>query len=120
MNVLVVYASRHGSTAGIAERIAAGLRDAGLAAEARPVAQVDDVDGHNAFVVGSAAYMFHWLKDATRFVKRHRAVLAKRPVWLAGIASDALGFVGQAGAAAVCASAPALAATRAQHRGRER
>lgn len=81
MNVLVAYASRHGSTAGIAERIAAGLRAGGLAAEARPVAQVEDVDGYDAFVVGSAAYMFHWLKDATRFVKRHRALLDNRPVW---------------------------------------
>ena len=82
MKVLVAYASRHGSTVGIAERIAAGLRDAGLDAEARPVAHVDDVEGYDAVVVGSAAYMFHWLREATRFVKRHRAVLAQRSVWL--------------------------------------
>ncbi|HSK90804.1 MAG TPA: flavodoxin domain-containing protein [Euzebyales bacterium] len=82
MNVLVAYASRHGSTAGIAERIAAGLREAGLSAEARDVKRVDNIEAYGAFVVGSAAYMFHWLKDATRFVKRHRAVLEKQPVWL--------------------------------------
>jgi menaquinone-dependent protoporphyrinogen oxidase len=82
MNVLVAYASRHGSTAGIAERIAAGLREAGLSAEAVPVAQATDVEGYDAFVVGAAAYMFHWLKDATRFVKRHHRLLAERPVWL--------------------------------------
>jgi hypothetical protein len=34
MKVLVGYARRHGSTAGIAERIAAGLRQEGLSAEA--------------------------------------------------------------------------------------
>jgi hypothetical protein len=33
-------------------------------------------------VIGAAAYMFHWLKDATRFVKRHHRLLAERPVWL--------------------------------------
>jgi menaquinone-dependent protoporphyrinogen oxidase len=82
MNVLVAYASRHGSTAGIAERIADTLRAAGTAAEAWPVARVTAVDGYDAFVVGSAAYMFHWIKDATRFVKRHQAVLERRPVWL--------------------------------------
>jgi menaquinone-dependent protoporphyrinogen oxidase len=82
MNVLVAYASRHGSTAEIARRIALGLRAAGLAAEARPAAEVREVGAYEAFVVGSAAYMFHWLRDATRFVKRHRAVLAQRPVWL--------------------------------------
>ena len=82
MNVLVAYASRHGSTAGIAERIAAGLRAAGLSAEARPVAEAEEVERYDAFVIGSAAYMFHWLKEATRFVERHRALLLERPVWL--------------------------------------
>ncbi len=26
--------------------------------------------------------MFHWLKDATTFVQRNRALLAERPTWL--------------------------------------
>lgn len=82
MDVLVAYSSRHGSTAGIAERIAAALRDAGLSAEARPVVQVHDVERYDAVVVGSAAYMYHWLKEAARFVRRHRDALAQRPVWL--------------------------------------
>lgn len=82
MNILVAYASRHGSTAGIAERIAADLRSAGLPAEARPVTEIPDVTPYDAVVVGAAAYMFHWLKEATRFVKRHRTVLSERPVWL--------------------------------------
>jgi menaquinone-dependent protoporphyrinogen oxidase len=80
--VLVAYASRHGATAGIAERIAAGLQTHGLTAGARPVDEVGEVERYDAFVIGSAAYLFHWLKDATRFVKRHRALLATRPVWL--------------------------------------
>jgi menaquinone-dependent protoporphyrinogen oxidase len=82
MRVLVAYASRHGATQGIAERIAERLRSAGLDAEARPAATVHDVDGFDAFVIGSAAYMFHWLKEASSFVHRHRAVLATRPLWL--------------------------------------
>jgi menaquinone-dependent protoporphyrinogen oxidase len=82
MNVLVAYATRHGSTGGIAERIAAGLREASLPAEARSVDEVRDIAPYDAFVIGGAAYMFHWLDGATRFVKKHRAVLAERPVWL--------------------------------------
>lgn len=82
MNVLVAYASRHGATAGIAERIAADLRAAGLEAEVSPVTEVGDVTAYDAFVIGGAAYMFHWLKDATTFAKRHRATLAGAPVWL--------------------------------------
>lgn len=82
MNVLVAYATRHGATAGIAERIAASLEEAGLSAEARPVENVTDIAPYDAFVIGSAAYMFRWLKQATRFAKRHHAELARHPVWL--------------------------------------
>jgi menaquinone-dependent protoporphyrinogen oxidase len=82
MTVLIAYASRHGATAGIAERIADDLRDAGLPVEIRPVDEVDDAADYDAFVIGGAAYMFHWLKDATHFAKRNRAVLDGKPVWL--------------------------------------
>jgi menaquinone-dependent protoporphyrinogen oxidase len=82
MTVLVAYASRHGATAGIAERLAAGLREAGLEVDARPVGEVERPETYEAFVIGSAAYMFHWLREATAFARRHRAVLSERPVWL--------------------------------------
>lgn len=82
MNVLVAYATRHGATAGIAERIAATLQAEGHTAEARPVAEVRDLGPYDAVVLGGAAYMFHWLKEATAFAKRHRAELVERPVWL--------------------------------------
>lgn len=82
MTILVAYASRHGSTRAIAERIADRLRAAGLEAEARSAADVRDASAYGAFVIGSAAYMFHWLKEATSFVRRHQSVLVTRPVWL--------------------------------------
>lgn len=82
VNVLVAYASRHGSTAEIAERIAAGLRSEGLPCEIHAVNEVGDLTGYDAVVLGSAAYMFHWLKEATSFARKHRDALAERPVWL--------------------------------------
>ncbi len=82
MRILVAYATRHGATAGIAERIAAALRAAGMSAEARPVADVKDVEPYDAVVLGGAAYMFHWLKPAVTFARRHRKELAARPLWL--------------------------------------
>jgi menaquinone-dependent protoporphyrinogen oxidase len=82
MSVLVAYASRHGATQGIAERIAEALRAAGLDAEAQPVKGVGDPGKYDAFVIGSAVYMFHWMKEASSFVRRHGALLATRPVWL--------------------------------------
>lgn len=82
MSVLVAYASRHGATRGIAERIAERLRADGLDADLRPVSEVRDASRYDAFIVGGAAYMFHWLKDATTFVRRNRTLLAGRPTWL--------------------------------------
>jgi menaquinone-dependent protoporphyrinogen oxidase len=82
LNVLVAYATRHEATAGIAERIAETLRGEGVDAEAAPVQQVSQLESYDAVVLGGAAYMFHWLKDATTFAKRHHATLRQRPVWL--------------------------------------
>ncbi len=82
MRVLVAYATRHGSTAGIAEHIAAALTEHGLQAEARRVEEVRNVGGYDAVVLGGAASMFHWLKPAVAFAKKHSRALAGRPVWL--------------------------------------
>ena len=82
MRVLVAYATRHGATQGIAERIAETLRAAGLAADARPAGSLASLDGYDAFVIGSAAYLNHWLKDAANLVRRNRRQLRDRPVWL--------------------------------------
>jgi menaquinone-dependent protoporphyrinogen oxidase len=82
MPVLVVYASKHGATGEIAERVAQTMAAAGQQARARPVTAAGDLTGYDAFVVGSAVYMGHWLKEAVEFVRRNRAVLAGHPVWL--------------------------------------
>lgn len=82
MKAIVVYASKYGSTKGIAEFIAEKLRQHGAQADVRPVGAVHNPGDYDALVVGSAVYMTHWLKEATEFVQRNRAVLANRPVWL--------------------------------------
>lgn len=80
--VLVAYASRHGSTAEIAEAIGQTLRRAGLEVDVCRASETRDVRGYGTVVVGSAAYLFRWMKEATGFVRRNRAVLARRRVWL--------------------------------------
>ncbi|WP_413248794.1 flavodoxin domain-containing protein [Sinomonas flava] len=82
MDILVAYATRHGSTAGIAERIGATLTAEGIRNTVKPVEEVHDVTHYDAVILGSAAYAFHWMRDATAFAKRHHAALAERPVWL--------------------------------------
>ena len=82
MRVLVVFASRYGSTQGIAERIAATLRRHGLHATVKPAHKSVNPALFDAAIIGSAAYFYHWMKPATRFVQRNTAALAGRPVWL--------------------------------------
>ena len=82
MSILVAYSSKHGATREIAERIAENLREAGQDADARPVRDAGDLGDYEGFVLGSAVYMGHWLKDATGFVRSNQDLLAQRPVWL--------------------------------------
>jgi menaquinone-dependent protoporphyrinogen oxidase len=80
--VLVAYASKHASTAEIAQRIAAAMRYAGCDARAIPAADVSDVSGYRAVVLGSAVYAKRWQRDARGFARRHAAALKAMPVWL--------------------------------------
>ncbi|MCL3859745.1 flavodoxin domain-containing protein [Actinotalea sp. K2] len=81
MSVLVAYASRHGSTEGIARRIAATLTEQNRPALARSVLAVDGFSDHEAVVVGSAVQHALWLEEAVTFVRRFEDELAVRPVW---------------------------------------
>jgi menaquinone-dependent protoporphyrinogen oxidase len=38
--------------------------------------------GYDAYVIGSAAYMGHWMKEARDLVRRNGPILARKPVWL--------------------------------------
>jgi menaquinone-dependent protoporphyrinogen oxidase len=80
--VQVIYASRHGGTAGIANRIADVLRAEGLEVEIADAAERPDPTGFDAYAVGSGVYLGSWLAAGIEFLERHQATLATRPVWL--------------------------------------
>ena len=82
MRVLVAYASRTGFTKGIAEFIGERLREHGTQVDVQGVDSVKNLAGYDAFVIGSALYTQHWLKEAKSFVSNNRALLCTRPVWL--------------------------------------
>lgn len=82
MNVLIAYATRLGSTRGIASRLGAALAADGLATTVVPVASVTDLRAYDAFVIGSAIYAGHWMTEAGRFIEDHQVALATHPVWL--------------------------------------
>jgi menaquinone-dependent protoporphyrinogen oxidase len=80
--VLVVHASRHGGTRGIAERIGEVLRMEHLEVRVESAEAAIDVERADAFVIGSAVYMGSWLNEGITFLMNHEARLATRPVWL--------------------------------------
>jgi menaquinone-dependent protoporphyrinogen oxidase len=87
MQVLVGYTSRHGATAEIAARVGDVLREVLTTAETTStvdvynLADVDDVTGYDAVLVGSAIYLGRWSGVARMFVHDNLADLTRRPVW---------------------------------------
>ncbi|MFF3942925.1 flavodoxin domain-containing protein [Streptomyces phaeofaciens] len=79
--VLVTYGTTNGSTAEIAQAVTDILRKAGLTVESRPARSATNVARYDAVVVGGGLYAGRWHKDARRFVRRNRVLLAERPVW---------------------------------------
>lgn len=80
MTILVTYASRSGSTVGIAEAIGGTFRKRGIAVDVRPMSEVDDVSTYQAVVLGSAIRQEKWLPEAMQFIRKHQADLKQMPV----------------------------------------
>ena len=77
--VLVTYASRFGSTQGIAEAIGRDLTESGLSVDVLPMRAVSDLAPYEAVVAGSAINGGEWLPEAMQFVRQHRLELARKP-----------------------------------------
>jgi menaquinone-dependent protoporphyrinogen oxidase len=82
MRVLVVYASKRGGTAGLAEHVGDDLRQSGMEVEVEPVEAVRSLAGYEAVIVGGALYAMRWVRAGRRFVKRNRTALRAVPVWM--------------------------------------
>jgi menaquinone-dependent protoporphyrinogen oxidase len=80
--VLVVHASRHGGTRGIAERIGEVLAGEGFQVTVEPASPEAYVEMADAVVIGSGVYAGHWLGEGIDFIERNEFALASRPVWL--------------------------------------
>ena len=74
--ILVAYASTNGSTQEIAQAVAETLRGQGLEVDLQPMRKVRSLAGYSAVVLGISIYIFHWHKDALRFLSRYQNDLA--------------------------------------------
>ena len=84
MKALVVAASRHGSTEGIAQAIADELRAQDIETDlfdAEAAEYISNLEKYDAVILGSAVYLAHWMAEASRFAEHTRG-LASVPLWL--------------------------------------
>jgi menaquinone-dependent protoporphyrinogen oxidase len=77
--ILVTYASRGGSTAGVAEAIASTLAKSGAAVGVQRMTDVTDLRGYRAVIAGSAIQNGKWLPEAMGFMRAQRELLAEKP-----------------------------------------
>ena len=77
--ILVTYASRAGSTAGVADAIGQTLTGKGLQVDVLPMEAVKDLASYKAVVAGSAIHGQKWLPEAMQFLREHRAELSGKP-----------------------------------------
>jgi menaquinone-dependent protoporphyrinogen oxidase len=77
--ILVTYASRAGSTTGVAEMIGETLAEKGAKVDVIPIQDVKDVAYYRAVVVGSAIQGKKWLPEAMQFMRIHQKALSQKP-----------------------------------------
>jgi menaquinone-dependent protoporphyrinogen oxidase len=78
-NILVTFASRAGSTAGVAEAIGQTLVGMGLQVDVLPMQEVKDLSQYRSVVAGSAIRGQKWLPEAMQFLSDHRSELSRKP-----------------------------------------
>jgi menaquinone-dependent protoporphyrinogen oxidase len=78
--VLVTYASKYGSTGGVADAIGKELCAKGVNADVVLIKNVSNVGSYQGVVIGSAIYMGKWMSEAIDFVNKNQDILRQMPV----------------------------------------
>lgn len=80
--ILVAYATRTGSTVGVAAAIAETLAANGAQLDVRPIQEKPGLEGYSAVILGSAVNGAQWLPEAVQYVKDNQAALSRMPAVL--------------------------------------
>jgi menaquinone-dependent protoporphyrinogen oxidase len=81
MKILVGYATKHGSTAEVAEFIGQVFREHDIDTTVSKVEDIQSVKDYDAFVLGSPVYASLWLTEMSQFLERFEGELSKKPVY---------------------------------------
>ena len=77
--ILVTYASRTGSTAGVAEAIGKTLAEKGIMVEVLRMKDVANLNEYRAVIAGSAIQGGKWLPEAMQFISSYKTALSQKP-----------------------------------------
>jgi menaquinone-dependent protoporphyrinogen oxidase len=77
--ILVTYASRAGSTAGVADAIGKKLAASGAQVDVKKMDEVTDLSQYSAVVAGSAIHASKWLPEGLDFLRAHKTELGSKP-----------------------------------------
>jgi menaquinone-dependent protoporphyrinogen oxidase len=72
---LVTYASKYGSTGGVADAIGKELCTKDVAADTVLMKNAGNISSYQGVVIGSAIYMGKWMPEAVDFVEKNRDIL---------------------------------------------
>jgi len=79
MKVLVAYETAHGSTTATADAVAEVLGERGAEVDVLRCRTCRELEGYDAYIVGSPIWGGNWLGPARKFVRRHQRTLAQQP-----------------------------------------
>jgi len=77
--ILVGYATRTGSTVGVAEAIGRTLAERGFQVDVKPMREQPKLEGYDAVVLGSAINGAAWLPEAMSFLHSNAPTLSRVP-----------------------------------------
>jgi menaquinone-dependent protoporphyrinogen oxidase len=78
--VLVTYASKYGSTGGVADAIGKELCSKDVTTDVALISNAGNIGSYQGVVIGSAIYMGKWMSEAVDFVKKNKDTLRQMPV----------------------------------------
>ena len=77
--ILIAYASRTGTTAGVADAIGKALTDLGEEVDVMRMQDVGDISPYRAVVAGSSIHDAKWLPEAMEFIRTNQSSLSQKP-----------------------------------------